>query len=59
MFNIRPCHSLKKGPSQAGLRLRLNMSRLVGKPTMLFLNRSDTNRAAQAKKSVIGLKFWI
>ena len=35
------------------------MSRLVGKPTMWFLNRSDTNRAAQAQKNARSLKFRI
>ena len=31
----------------------------MGKPTMWFSNRSDTNRAAQAQKSARCLKFWI
>ena len=31
----------------------------MGKPTMWFSNRSDTNRAVQAKKVVRDLKFWI
>ena len=35
------------------------MSRLVGKPTMWFPNRSDTNQAAQAQKQARSLKFWI
>ena len=34
------------------------MSRLVGKPTMWFPNRSDTNRAVQAQKQARSLKFW-
>ena len=34
-----------------------HMSRLVGKPTMWFPNRSDTNRAAQAQKNARCLKF--
>ena len=29
----------------------LHLSRLVGKPTMWFPNRSDTNRSVQAQKS--------
>ena len=33
------------------------MSRLVGKPTMWFPNRSDTNRPVQAKKRARSLKF--
>ena len=33
-------------------------SHLMGKPTMWFSNRSDTNRAAQSQKMVRGLKFW-
>ena len=35
------------------------MSRLVGKPTMWFPNRSDTNRPVQAQKRARSLKFWI
>ena len=34
------------------------LSRLVGKPTMWFPNRSDTNRAVQAQKRARSLKFW-
>ena len=33
------------------------MSRLVGKPTMWFPNRSDTNRAVQLQKQARRLKF--
>ena len=29
------------------------------KPTIWFLNRSDTNRAVQALKMARGWKFWI
>ena len=36
-----------------------DMSRLVGKPTMWFPNRSDTNRAAQTQKTARSLKFQI
>ena len=35
------------------------MSHLVGKPTMWFPNRSDTNRAVQAQKMARDWKFWI
>ena len=35
------------------------LSRLVGKPTMWFPNRSDTNRPVQAQKRVRSLKFRI
>ena len=35
------------------------MSHLVGKPTMWFLNRSDTNRPVQAQKRAGSLKFGI
>ena len=35
------------------------MSHLVGKPTMWFLNRSDTNQAAQSQKQARSLKFRI
>ena len=35
------------------------MSRLVGKPTMWFPNRSDTNRPVQTQKRARSLKFWI
>ena len=33
------------------------MSRLMGKPTIWFPNRSDTNRPAQAQKQARSLKF--
>ena len=36
----------------------LYLSHLVGKPTMWFPNRSDTNRAVQAQKRARSLKFW-
>ena len=36
----------------------LHMSRLLGKPTMWFQNRSDTNRPVQAQKMARSLKFW-
>ena len=36
-----------------------HMSRLVGKPTMWFPNRSDINRAVQAPKTATGWNFWI
>ena len=35
-----------------------HLSRLVGKPTMWFLNRSDTNRPVQLQKQARSLKFW-
>ena len=35
------------------------MSHLVGKPTMWFPNRSDTNRDVQAQKRARSLKFRI
>ena len=35
------------------------LSPLVVKPTMWFLNRSDTNRAEQPQEMAKGLKFWI
>ena len=35
------------------------MSRLVGKPTMWFPNRSDTNRPVQAQKQARSLKFRV
>ena len=35
------------------------MSRLVGKPTMWFLNRSGTNRPVQSQKRARRLKFRI
>ena len=34
------------------------MSHLVGKPTMWFPNRSNTNRPVQAQKQARSLKFW-
>ena len=37
----------------------LHLSRLVRKPTMLFQNRSDTNRAVQSQKQARSLKFRI
>ena len=38
---------------------RNQLSRLVGKPTMWFPNRSDTNRPVQAQKRARSLKFRI
>ena len=38
---------------------RQEMSRLVGKPTMWFPNRSDTNRPVKAQKEARNLKFRI
>ena len=35
-----------------------HLSRLVGKPTMWFRNRSDTNQAVQSQKRARSLKFW-
>ena len=35
-----------------------HLSHLVGKPTMWFPNRSDTNRDIQSQKMVRSLKFW-
>ena len=35
------------------------MSHLVGKPTMWFPNRSDTNQPVQLQKQARSLKFWI
>ena len=35
------------------------MSRLVGKSTMWFPNRSDTNHAVQAQKMDRDWKFWL
>ena len=48
-----PCHccSIK--------RLRQKMSRLVGKPTMWFPTRTDTNWPVQRQKQVGSLKFQI
>ena len=37
----------------------LEMSHLVGKPTMWFPTRSDTNRPVQAQKRARSLKFRI
>ena len=36
-----------------------NMSRLMGKPTMWFSNRSDTNWAVQPQKKARSLEFRI
>ena len=40
-------------------RTLFNLCRLVGKPTMWFPNRSDTNGPVQAQKMARSLKFWI
>ena len=37
----------------------LYLSHLVGKPTMWFLNGSDTNQAVQSQKQARSLKFRI
>ena len=36
----------------------VNLSRLVGKPTMWFSNRSDTNWSVSSQKMARSLKFW-
>ena len=46
-------------PSMASTPDHRGMSRLVGKPTMWFPNRSDTNQAVQAQKMARDWKFWI
>ena len=38
---------------------QLNMSRVMRKPTMWFLTRSDTNKAVQLLETTRGLKFCI
>ena len=40
------------------VRLTLHLSHLVGKPTMWFPNRSDTNRPVQLQKQARSFKFW-
>ena len=42
-----------------GKQMDIEMSRLVGKPTMWFPNRSDTNRPVHAQKRARSLKFRI
>ena len=37
----------------------LHMSHVMRKQTMWFLNRTDTNRAVQAKKIARDWEFWI
>ena len=39
--------------------LLVYLSHLVGKPTMWFLNRSDTNQAVQSQKQPRSLKYQI
>ena len=51
----RVCHMF----GSLNFKQRFNMSHLVGKPTMWFLNRSDTNRPVQAQKIARSLKFRI
>ena len=36
----------------------VQMSHLVGKPTMWFPNRYDTNRPVKLQKQARSLKFW-
>ena len=36
----------------------IHLSHAVGKPTMWFPNRSDTNRPVQSQKRARSLKFW-
>ena len=38
--------------------LKIHMSRLVGKSSMWFQTRSDTNRPVQAKMMARDWKFW-
>ena len=72
--DLRLCFRLGKNPvfsrcgsncsvaSLVGIKYQsilVYMSRLVGKPTMWFSNRSDTNRPVQAQKRAKSLKFRI
>ena len=47
LYILLPCKSMT-----------VKMSRFVGKPTMWFPNRSDTNRPVQLQKQARSLKFW-
>ena len=56
-------HFLNKLPLQCGASMAVcsrcqYLSRLVGKPTMWFPNRSDINWPAQLQKQARSLKFW-
>ena len=46
-------------PRQVFASYILNLSRLLGKPTMWFPNRSDTNQPVQVQKRARSLKFRI
>ena len=70
MFSTVPDYSSKNGNRSSGQRDRdpkistsskvmKHLSRLVGKPTMWFPNRSDTNQPVQSKKIARGSKFRI
>ena len=41
------------------IHYKIDTSSLVGKPTMWFPNRSDSNRAVQAQKMAGDWKFWV
>ena len=45
-------------PVSRGEYVGQNKSHLVGKPTMWFPNRSDTNRPVLSQKMARSLKFW-
>ena len=48
-----------KGGSDGNCAIQKEISRLVGKPTMWFPDRSDTNWPVQAQKRARSLKFRI
>ena len=53
-----PSHSFSSQFSCVDVRYVREMSRLVGKPTMWFPNKSYTNQAVQSQKQARSLKFW-
>ena len=45
--------------TDGGMIENAHLSHLVGKPTMWFPTRFDTNRPVQSQKRARSLKFWI
>ena len=68
-WNLEVLGSIPAGPDQikslinaylgGAIYIAAHLSHLMGKPTMWFPNRSNTNRAVQAQKRAKSLKFRI
>ena len=59
MTEIKEMLDMVWGLTVRAISANLHMSRVMRKPTMWILTRSDTNQAVQPLEMARGLKFWI